>query len=447
MSTASQYGAAETKCRFRRMTKEENGCMFALQHGNVAGAKMFVNKTVFVLGAGASWHYGYPTGEELTKKVMAKALIAEDYFRRAGSNTLADMITQRPLYLVRNEPSGTAAGGLDQMKKQWDAAASECKHLRTRLQTVDPLVIDYFLGQNSDLRDIGKLLIAWVLLEAEARSKPGQGNFNRLELADRRGESGPRALMEPDNWYRFIMHKLVTSCPDAASLLKNNVTFVIFNYDVSLEYRLHRGLTAISQFGDDESVIDRFFAMHRFIHIYGRLRQIPYDEPPQIDPNFVPGRFHVADRGAELAHWQSAKKLFDQCFEASKQLKTIAPFEKIEDENVQIARRVIQEASCVYILGYGFDENNSKLLGLDKALRLSVGTGKSVLFTNFGDSNRVNKMASRLIFGRPDMLLSTKPAVIGSLQDEGYLCEKSTRDVYGALAVDFDSPEEQVTHR
>ena len=34
---------------------------------------MFKKKTLFVLGAGASWHYGYPTGEELVVEVQALA--------------------------------------------------------------------------------------------------------------------------------------------------------------------------------------------------------------------------------------------------------------------------------------------------------------------------------------------------------------------------------------
>jgi hypothetical protein len=34
---------------------------------------MFDKPTVFILGAGASWHYGYPTGEELVKMVIKTA--------------------------------------------------------------------------------------------------------------------------------------------------------------------------------------------------------------------------------------------------------------------------------------------------------------------------------------------------------------------------------------
>jgi len=44
---------------------------------------MFNRKTVFILGAGASWHYGYPTGEELVRKVIAAAASLEITSRAA----------------------------------------------------------------------------------------------------------------------------------------------------------------------------------------------------------------------------------------------------------------------------------------------------------------------------------------------------------------------------
>jgi hypothetical protein len=47
---------------------------------------MFTKNTVFILGAGASWHYGYPTGEELVKKVIQKADYACDYLEYSTTN-------------------------------------------------------------------------------------------------------------------------------------------------------------------------------------------------------------------------------------------------------------------------------------------------------------------------------------------------------------------------
>ena len=51
---------------------------------------MFKRKTVFILGAGASWHYGYPTGEDLVRKVIGAAnRLAEVFndFRKSDQPT------------------------------------------------------------------------------------------------------------------------------------------------------------------------------------------------------------------------------------------------------------------------------------------------------------------------------------------------------------------------
>jgi hypothetical protein len=48
-----------------------------------------------------------------------------------------------------------------------------------------------------------------------------------------------------DDWYRFVVHKLVYGCSDSADLLKNAVHFITFNYDASLEFHLLRALMAI----------------------------------------------------------------------------------------------------------------------------------------------------------------------------------------------------------
>jgi hypothetical protein len=285
-----------------------------------------------------------------------------------------------------------------------------------------------FLGQNPELRDIGKLLIAWVLLEREARSATIV-NYNRCDAnSDERYK---------DNWYRFLVHKLVTGCPDGSSLQKSCVTFITFNYDVSLERRLYSALASITQFASDEGVIPKFFAASRFIHIYGRLREVPESEPPE----FI---FEVpATQKSEVKYWTAWKQLLDAAFAASQEIRTIAPYEKFEDRNVESARRAIQEAACVHILGYGFDENNSKLLRLDDALYYDRPHGqalpRTILFTNYGDSNQVNKKASRLFFRNRTQFLAGMPAIAAGGSS---LYEKSGRDVYGAMALDFDSPEE-----
>jgi hypothetical protein len=88
------------------------------------------------------------------------------------------------------------------------------------LEQVKPLVIDYYLGWNPDLQSIGRLLIAWVILECEHRSQNTINNINRDTTA-------------PDDWCRFIIHQIAIHCRESKNLLLNKVSFVTFNYDES----------------------------------------------------------------------------------------------------------------------------------------------------------------------------------------------------------------------
>ena len=101
----------------------------------------------------------------------------------------------------------------------------------------------------------------------------------------------------------------------------------------------------------------------------------------------------------------------------------------------------IKKAAVVYILGYGFDKNNNDRLKLNDSLKFSKLTfPKGILFTNYGDSDRVNKTASRLFFDHPSQFWHGRPRPM-VWQEAGKYCEKSVRDVYEALELDFDSLE------
>jgi hypothetical protein len=233
---------------------------------------------------------------------------------------------------------------------------------------------------------------------------------------------------------------LVTGCADGNDLLRNNVSFVTFNYDVSLEYELYRSLKAISQFSEG-NVIDKLFEGDRFIHAYGKIRQNVTDGLPHktldlfakpiIEPTPVLNFLELC---------QEFNSLLDVSYEASKTIRTIAPNEKTTSGEIEKAKNAIMEANCVYILGYGFDENNSKLLNLHDSLHIGKVEGKTILFTNFNDHNLVNKKASRVITGSPRAMLTGAPEITRT--ELGSSSEKSKRTVYDALAFDFDSPEE-----
>jgi hypothetical protein len=140
--------------------------------------------------------------------------------------------------------------------------------------------------------------------------------------------------------------------------------------------------------------------------------------------------------------WDRALALLNLIYEASLGIRVIDPKDK-DNETFDAAFDLIKAANVVYILGYGFDERNSERLRLQDALGGPKPNLKSILFTNFGDANRINKKASRLFFGHPQYFLDD--TIIDRTSDKYPYFEKSTRNVYDALALDFDALEDQAS--
>jgi hypothetical protein len=142
--------------------------------------------------------------------------------------------------------------------------------------------------------------------------------------------------------------------------------------------------------------------------------------------------------------WTDVRAILDHAYEASQGLQMIAPEKALAEsgsvpDHIQKSRKAIADAECVYILGYGFDQMNNGLLMLPEYLRMDRGS-KEIMFTNYNNSGVINKNAARLFALPPNELLTEGGRLIPNRDS---LCEKSVRDVYGALALDFDSPEER----
>jgi hypothetical protein len=365
------------------------------------------NQTVFILGAGASWHYGYPTGEALVEKIIEKAEIALRYFEHSAKIGNPE----RPEFVIDAQ--------------QWTKVMQETARLKIGLKQVNPLVIDYYLGWNPDVQDIGRLLIAWVILECEQASK--YGNINRYPKSN----STVDTTKYYDDWVRFIVHQIAIHCKESSDLHRNKVSFVTFNYDVSLETKLRNGLNHIQLFSKNDIVK---FLNGRIIHVYGKIRDehakssdIPWAVQKQ-DPKQLGGR--TGDYHGQM------KKLLDDIYAASKGLRVIDPHDKdAGDAEIMVARAMISAAQRTFILGFGFDEHNSARLNLREYFAKATGLGqKLIAFTNYQDINQINKRASKLFYGAPQHFPPGGPA----LQDR---YEKSIRNTYDALAMDFDLAE------
>jgi hypothetical protein len=382
---------------------------------------VFRQNTVFIVGAGASWHYGYPTGEVLVSEVIRAADAFAQFFDACGKRGS----TSYPV-LVWKGPAGNT---VQEIRARWDNARTDCERLSKRLRAANPLVIDYFLGHNPTLQTIGKFLICWVIMAREEAHLRG-GNPNRTIEQD--GANDRESFRIKDDWCRFVTAKLMQGCAEAANLVENRVNFVTFNYDMSLENALYEGLLANDRF-EEQTVLD-FLADRRVIHCYGKIRKTP--KPRVISHRLE--RKHFFQQLDDERLEDDRRILMDEVLKASELLGTIDPEDKSDRPEIEQARKVINDAKIVYILGYGFDENNSDRLNLD--LGLNTSRDQAIVFTNYQDSNRVNKRAGRIFAGDHHAFLPPRTPWQRLGRGVGYV-EKSVRNVDDALALDFDELE------
>ena len=84
---------------------------------------------------------------------------------------------------------------------------------------------------------------------------------------------------------------------------------------------------------------------------------------------------------------------------------------------------LLDGAERVYFLGFGFDPNNTSRLGLP-----SLRQNRDIYFTNLDDAMTINKRFAVAL---------NKPAFAGGEVRVGYGAEKSIRNCYDAIALDF----------
>ena len=130
------------------------------------------------------------------------------------------------------------------------------------------------------------------------------------------------------------------------------------------------------------------------------------------------------------------KRSLDVIQDVSTGLSVIDPHNKAENEDdIVRARSLIRDAEVIYFLGFGFDQNDCRRLGLDRYVQRTRPNPEAVLFTNFRDSGRANKDAAKASFGVPLVWIFEMPEVPCRF-------DKSTRDVYDTFVLDFDAPEQ-----
>ncbi len=274
---------------------------------------MIDNKTVFILGAGASMPYGFPLGQ-LLKDTIARyygtvhpKYISEMGFDESQMNKFAEALSNSPLTSV-----------------------------------------DSFLESRPDFIEIGKTCIGAELLVAE--------NENRLfkYWQDKRYSLWEK-MKKPDfkvghgdfendgSWYQELF--LLLKAP-IDKFKQNNVVFITFNYDRSLEQYLYLSLK--NTYGANDEQCRSIIKEVPIIHVYGHLGLLPWQaEPSGKDETSS----YIANR--ESSRISIAVKNIDIIRQGETNL-----------EKFNLAFEHLQSAKRICVIGFGFNEENIKRLRL-----------------------------------------------------------------------------------
>lgn len=304
---------------------------------------MIKKRTVFVLGAGASVPYGFPTGGELVDHICAEILISD----RAR-------VPPRRMHLLDFRlPIRLADLGY---------SAKDIQEFASAMYAVRPYSVDTFLEMRPAFKDIGKAAIADVLLRAETKSL----------TVDADAEF---------DWYRYLLNNiLLRRSPEFFSEQVKFLRLVTFNFDRSLERWLFDGICHGFGQGDDASrSLLRKLHIH---HVHGRLGKPDwiYHSPLEMTP-------YGATDG----------QLKDSTEKAVRSMNLV--HEPSPEKDLEKAREALKDAEVVNFIGFGFDERNLLKLRLPEC----VSTMATLRATTYGLQRAEHEPLYRLFSSRLKM--------------------------------------------
>jgi hypothetical protein len=176
--------------------------------------------------------------------------------------------------------------------------------------------IDAFIQTWEEWEPFGKLVIAALLLEKEARS---------VDLL----------FKQQGEFYRRLLHGI----KDDEELSRDHLAIISFNYDRSLEYYLQRALPMAVNL-EAKELMSRLKALP-ILHFYGSLGS--------------------AWQGEE-AYVEYGDQSFFAVTKAAAQIHLIGRRGKDLSE---AARKVWREAEVIAFMGFGYDKENLRRLGFD----------------------------------------------------------------------------------
>jgi hypothetical protein len=201
-----------------------------------------IQNVVFVLGAGASCPYGFPSGQTLREQII-------EYHVADCENYLSGKRIQ-PLL-------PQALEGADQFVNAFDNSSTPS--------------IDLFLARNPEFSEHGRRAIAFRILAAEHASGFREHSMKRDQ-----------------DWYSWLFAQMTDELVkkgDHSRFSENDVSIITFNYDRSLEYFLYESLSNSFKGIGAEQLIEQLNHIP-ICHVFKQVAPLEW----QGLPNAVPYR-------------------------------------------------------------------------------------------------------------------------------------------------------------
>ena len=285
---------------------------------------MTTNRTVIVVGAGASSECKFPTGLELKTEIARLLDLKFTGFEMASGDAL---IWEAIRIQVQNE--GT---------RDFNPYLTAGRRIRDAMPQA--ISIDNFIDCHAGSKHLeicGKLGIARAILQSER---------NSLLFVDWRGrDRHPIYSTLADTWYTAFMQLLTQNCRShQISERLSRITFVVFNYDRCVEQFLFHGIR--NYYGLDEAAAAEVLQGLRVLHPYGSVGSLPW----QRNQNSV-------EFGGDI----SAKRLH----ELAAGIKTFTERTDPASSEIKEVRESLRNATMLLFLGFAYHRQNLDLLRPD----------------------------------------------------------------------------------
>lgn len=295
---------------------------------------MLTKPTTFILGAGASCDFDFPTGDGLQDRIVQHLQLSTD-----GGNFVSEKMYNALLPLLQQNDFA-------QRHVQYaEAARRICEGMPVAAS------IDNFLHthqQDENVVLVGKIAIALAIIEGEAASP--------LAAQDEGGRAVPPLSTERyrNSWYFPFMRMLTmgTRSDDPRALFQN-IRFVVFNYDRCLELVLLHTLRGYYGLQPEDAL--EILAEIEIIHPYGSIGLLGGVPGPGIPFGYQHANIREIANG----------------------IKTFT--ESVGEHIVERARKVVADADTIVFLGFGFLPQNMDLLrprAHQQAMRIHATTFK-----------------------------------------------------------------------